>query len=155
MSTTNDSPIPTTTHDVDQRAWIDGMRSLLNFLEAHPEVPVRHPETVVGNVNRYGDDDERPTAAEALARIARLPGRWEKASTDDTIDIRRMFGPHKLIVFANHSEVCERVVTTETVTREVPDPDALAKVPTVTVTEEVERVEWICPESILAAEAGR
>jgi hypothetical protein len=41
--------------------------------------------------------------------------------------------------------VCERVVVgTETVTRKVKDPDALAAVPEVEVTEEVEKVEYRC-----------
>ena len=40
----------------------------------------------------------------------------------------------------------------ETVTEEVPDPDALAAVPTIIQTREVETVEWKC-EPLMAARA--
>ena len=66
-------------------------------------------------------------------------------------DRARAFGPHTLKAWSTHDRVCERVVVgTETVTREEPDPEALKQVPTVTVTEEREVIEWRCPESILA-----
>lgn len=59
-----------------------------------------------------------------------------------------------LHVYAHRDQVCEKVVTgTETVTRTVPDPTALAAVPQIEVTETVERVEWICA-SLLAADAA-
>lgn len=131
-----------------QCRWIGGMRSLCDFLEAHAEIPVTFPQSAFANVNQYADERLAP-AKERLAEIARIPGRWEKRSDAEAFQLVRKFGPHKLLVFANHSEVCERVTRTETVTREVPDPDKLAEVPTVTVTEEVEHVEWICPPSLL------
>lgn len=55
------------------------------------------------------------------------------------------FGEVGLYVYAGRGEVCERIVTgTREVTKEVPDPKALAEVPKVTVTETVEDVEWKC-----------
>lgn len=55
-------------------------------------------------------------------------------------------------VYAKREQVCERVVTgTREVTEEVPDPDALAAVPKVTVTKTVEDIEWKC-SPLLAAE---
>lgn len=52
-------------------------------------------------------------------------------------------------------EVCTRIVTgVETVTEEIPDPAALAAVPTVSVTREVETVEWRC-EPLMAAAVSR
>lgn len=46
---------------------------------------------------------------------------------------------------AHREEVCERVVVgTETVTKTVKDPEALAAVPEIEVSEEVETVEWRC-----------
>jgi hypothetical protein len=62
----------------------------------------------------------------------------------------------KVKVTTYRDAVCERVVTgTREVTREVRDPDALAAVPTTTVTETVEDVEWVCapltaPEQVSA-----
>jgi heme-binding NEAT domain protein len=48
-------------------------------------------------------------------------------------------------VSVDREEICERIVTgTREVTVEVPDPEQLAAVPTVSVTKTVEDVEWIC-----------
>ncbi len=49
--------------------------------------------------------------------------------------------------------MCKKVVTTETVTRTVPDPAVLATVPMVEVTQDVENVEWVC-EPLLATEGA-
>ena len=49
-------------------------------------------------------------------------------------------------------EVCERKVTVVTEEVEEVDPEALAALPKVMVTREVEQVEWICPPSLLADE---
>jgi hypothetical protein len=133
-------------HNTRQREFIDGLRKLADFLEAHPEVPAEYGVNFIVNA---GWADDGLTAPERLARIARIPGGWEKQSDEHSFDLVRKFGAHTLTVFANHEYVCERVVHTETVTREVPDPERLAEVPTITVTEEVERVEWKCPESLL------
>jgi hypothetical protein len=55
-------------------------------------------------------------------------------------------------VLCDRNEVCEKVVTgTREVTKEVPDPEALAAVPKVTVTETVEDVEWRCHPILDAA----
>jgi hypothetical protein len=86
-----------------------------------------------------------------LAEAARGLGRVAKRSDESYLNLDRSFGPHKIQAYASHYGVCERIVVgTETVTEEVPDPELLAKVPTVTVTEEVEIVEWRCPDSLLA-----
>ncbi len=59
----------------------------------------------------------------------------------------------KLELAEERDKVCTRVVTgVETVTEEVPDPDALAAVPTIIQTREVETVEWKC-EPLMAARA--
>ena len=142
-------------HTPQQLAFVDGLYQLAGFLALHPEIPATYAPTFVVNVNAYSDGD-RP-ARERLAEIARIPGGWKKDATPDSgsFQLVRWFGPHKLIVFADRDAVCEKVVTTEDVTRAVPDPDALAQVPLVTVTETVDHVEWICPPSMLAEpEAG-
>lgn len=135
----------TVEHTRRQRAAIDGLRELADFLEAHPEVPMGYGMTAVANANAYAEDDE--PAIDRLARIARLPGRWDKKSTGDAFHLVRKFGPHQLIVFANREQVCKRVVVgTEMVTRYVPAPDSPPMVP---VTELVEKAEWVCPPSLL------
>lgn len=59
---------------------------------------------------------------------------------------RLTFGDRvKVDICQQRDQVCERIVTgTETVTKKVPDPVALAAVPEVEVTETVETVEWRC-----------
>lgn len=50
-----------------------------------------------------------------------------------------------LVPFAGRAEMCERVVVgVESYTEVVPDPEALAAVPTITQTGEREIVEWRC-----------
>lgn len=62
------------------------------------------------------------------------------------------FGPVAVRPYDSRDAVCERVVTgTREVTEEVPDPDALASVPKVTVTKTVEDVEWVCKPLLDAA----
>ena len=68
---------------------------------------------------------------------------------------RLHFGPVVIQPYDNREAVCERVVTgTREVTKEVPDPEALASVPKVTVTETVEDVEWRCHPILDEAVAG-
>lgn len=52
------------------------------------------------------------------------------------------------------AKVCERVVTgVEVVTEDVPDPEYIAAAPTVTVTRNVEQVEWRCGSILAPSEA--
>ncbi|MHB1950203.1 MAG: hypothetical protein ACYCQK_01860 [Acidiferrobacteraceae bacterium] len=98
----------------------------------------------------YYDKDPARAMAEAARAIG---GRWEKEQNEDMRQMRlvRRFGPHRIMLFTARENVCERVVVgTETVTREMPDPDA-PPVPTITVTEEVERFEWRCSPLLAAA----
>ena len=56
-----------------------------------------------------------------------------------------------VMMIAQRDEVCTRVVTgAREVTEEIPDPEALAAVPKVTVTRTEELVRWDC-KPILAA----
>jgi hypothetical protein len=68
-----------------------------------------------------------------------------KDYVSDWAGVNLSWGAIGLHVYARRDQVCERVVTgTETVTRTVKDPAALAEVPEVEVTEEVEIVKWEC-----------
>ena len=139
-----------TGHTPAQIAFIDGLYQLAGFLALHPEIPATYPQSIIANVNAYSEHDA--PARDRLAEIARIPGGWDKRTRDDpdTFELVREFGPHKLIVFAARDAVCEKIATIEKVTHEIPDPDLLAQVPLVAVTETVERVEWSCPRSLLA-----
>lgn len=129
---------------VARAEFVAGLRGLADFLDAQPEVDF-DPSYGAASVLWYCGD------AEGLAAAARTLGRVTKRTDDSFLNLDRRFGPHKIQAYASHDTVCERVVVgTETVTREQPDPEALKHVPTVTVTEEKEIVEWRCPDSLLA-----
>lgn len=69
----------------------------------------------------------------------------DKDHDDDYARVNLRFGPVALCLLASREAVCERVVVgTREVTEQVPDPDALAAVRTVTVTRTEDIVEWHC-----------
>lgn len=134
-----------------------GLRALADMIQAHPEVvdDLRYP------LNWMMTSVDGRTEVSRLARAGAKSGAAvKKHGTDRFAGVDIAFGPVNLRVYADREEVCERVVTgTREVTKEVPDPEALAAVPTVTVTEVVEDVEWRCasflaPAPKLAAEVS-
>jgi hypothetical protein len=132
-----------TTNDqatADPRAeYIAGLRMLADLLEARPELMKPHGYL---QVIPLGEVQSR----EQLAAWARaLPGKKEKQITDQFANLVGTLRGVQVKVVAYRDEVCERVVLgTETVTKKVKDPQALAAVPEIEVTEEVEQVEWVC-----------
>lgn len=119
------------------REQIEGLRALANWLEANPGLNVHI--AAVANVTTT----DRAELANAVLRM----GGGEKFTDTYRIGVRRTFAENVTVnALAYHATVCEKVVTTETV--QEPDPEALARVPL--VTREVERVEWKCPDSLLA-----
>jgi len=136
--------------DTDKRAaYIEGLHQIADFLAEHPEVPLPHLSSHIGD--EYGPILTiwlvRGDAREAMATVARAMGKAEKIVDERTgeFKIYRQFAGFKLVASAGREEVCERVVTgTREIVEEVPDPDALAAVPKVTVTKVVEDIEWVC-----------
>lgn len=119
----------------------EGLRALAAMIEAHPEIPASYLESHFCVWS--------PTSADELAAIARAAMRHgakvEKDIGDRHYNLKITWGGICAKALASRGEVCERVVTgMETVTKTVPDPAALAAVPTVEVTEEVEISEWVC-----------
>jgi len=107
----------------DRAGYIAGIRTLADALEANEELPLPY----------HGADQTLSvfvqTKAEAVA-YARLMGKAEKSYDDGAHYGFRLTGKLdglSLLVYAPRQEVCTRVVTgTETVTREIPDAEALA-----------------------------
>lgn len=92
------------------------------------------------------DEDPVATMAEFI-RVALDSQLVVRKSYDDKYgQVDLIFpGGLDLHVYAPREQVCvRRVVGTREVTEEVPDPDAVAALPTVTVTKTVEDVEWDC-----------
>lgn len=137
----------------DRNAYIAGLRQLADVLENHPEVPL--PFEGNGSEMTFhflgGDDPKGAMAATARALPTTFTKDVRLAGYFDMYGV--LAGGLKIKLTAFRNDVCERVVTG---TREVevtePDPDALAKVPTVTKTVTVEDVVWEC--SPVLAPAG-
>lgn len=127
-----------------------GLRALADMIEQNPDLPearldflfVFHPNT--------------PTEHAELARAAlRHGGKVDKQVSDEMYNLVLRWGPVGAGALAYREQVCERVVTgTRQVTKTVPDPERLAQVPTVEVTETVEQVEWRCTPLLAAEQAG-
>lgn len=139
----------------ERAAYIAGLHELADFLSEHPDVPLPHLGTYLGDeyvnalyIYLLAGDDQRAR----LATIARAMGTASKSTSEDGARFRvhRRFAGLYLVVTADRDEVCTKtVVGTREVTVQVPDPEALAAVPKITVTKTVEDVEWRC-ESLLS-----
>lgn len=138
----------TITHPMTEnpnRDLIDGLRALADHLEATPGLRV-NPMATVSVLLSYKDEE--------VSETVRLMGgeRSKRPMADEGFMlIARDFGGNVVLkLIADREQVCtKRVVGTETV--EVPDPTALALVPT--ITQEREIVEWDC-DPVLAPEVG-
>lgn len=128
-----------------------GLRALADLIEANPDL-AKHA-AYLRTLNIWHSDDAK--IVEAIARAGLRHGaKVQKEYSDTIFQLRLSWGPVTAELLSYRDEVCERVVVgTETVTKTVKDPDALAAVPEIEVTEEVEKVEWIC-RPLLATEGG-
>jgi hypothetical protein len=138
--------------DTTQRTeYIAGLRALADLLEQHATIPLPAQGVLVPMGIHYFTEDAR----EGMAQFARVfPGSLDKKTREgggaDYFDLVGTLHGVKVQATAFRDQVCTRVVKdVREVTEEVPDPDALAAVPTVTVTKTVEDVEWVC-EPLLA-----
>ena len=123
-----------------QRAAI-GLRQLADLLDANPDLP--GCTWAFHDINIFADDREG-VAAWARATM-RATGKTEKWQGGNWAGAVAEFGPVRAKVLVEREKICERVVTgVREVTEEVPDPEALAALPKVTVTTPVEIVEWVC-----------
>lgn len=138
----------TTNHETAQ-----GLRALADLLDAHPDLT--HPW------DGYDPCILHPISSEADPKAAMRD--WAKATShlrptknfDTWASLFVDFGGGIVVqVYASREQVCEKVVTgTREVTKSVKDPDALAAIPTVEVTETLEDVEWICRPLLAASDA--
>lgn len=125
----------------------DGLHQLADFISAHSEFALQLRYVDWKHLVCLTIDDDPREAMAAFIRAGKASGATiGKKYNDQWAGVIVRFGPQvALDVYAARDDVCERVVTgTREVTEEVPDPDALAKVPTTTVTKVVEDVEWKC-----------
>lgn len=134
------------THDSQRRSeFVAGLRELADWYEQHPDFPL----PTYGVTAKVWPPFDRPAP---LADYARQLGHADKEANGmlDEFRLTKHFpGDVKVIAAARREDVCERKVTTETVYVQQPDPELTKDVPLVDVEEERERVEWVCPDSIL------
>lgn len=114
------------------------------------------PAHSVDHTERAGQ--ERAVMAEAIRRFKTIAsGPVEKEYRDGGagyFDATVPLTGLRIVLTDLREQVCTRVVTgLEIVTEEVPDPEYVAAAPKVTVTREVESVEWQCGSLMATAEA--
>ena len=126
----------------DRAGYIAGLRRIADALEADPLLPLPYD----------GTSSEFPVFTHSQDELVRwvrvLDGKRDKEVTDSPgygFELRGVVGALRVLVYAPRDLVCtRRVVGTREVIEEVPDPDALAAVPTTTVTRTEEVIEWDC-----------
>lgn len=141
--------------------YIEGLRLLADLLEHHDTVPLPYDGNrgAIAWVLNGKDYDKRAALQQILVAV---PGAKSKdviadGAGDDLFTVEGRLAGLRVKVILHREDVCERVVVgVETVTKTVPDPElvqaALADIPEIEVTEQVEHVEWRC--SPLLASAG-
>lgn len=109
---------------------LSDVRSLLDWLEQHPEVPLPYFESglMISSVNTRDE----------VTALAREFGECEKDFVDESFYLRKRFGTTYLYAFTARNEVCERVVVG---TERMPERVQPAYVR--------EIVEWRCAEPLL------
>jgi hypothetical protein len=118
------------------------LRRLAEFIESEPDQFEKF-RYAFHQINVFVDN-QQDMAVFARAGLKHR-ATVEKDGSDDWFTVKLHFGEVVVHVNAHRDQVCERVVVgTETVTKTVKDPEALAAVPDIEVTEEVERFEWKC-----------
>ncbi len=146
----------------DTATTSESLRNLADFLDANPDIAekaLRHAQIkLLVSYSEWGENAAEKARASlaAFARAGKAAGAEVSKTYDDTYgNVLLRFGPVEIEGYAAREQVCiKRVVGTREVTKTVPDPDALAAVPTVEVTETVEDVEWDCLPLLAETPAG-
>lgn len=124
-----------------------GLRSLADLVDQNPDLlgDLRlSADVILVPVSHAASPRGRMVAWVRAAKAANLPIRKAFDEKWGEVSIALAAGL-TVKVYADRESVCERIVVgTREVVREVPDPDALAALPTTTVTETVEDVRWEC-----------
>lgn len=138
-----------TTENDTRTEYIQGLRQLADILDANPDLPLPY---AMGTDGEF--DSDRATfylhsKADMVTFARCFPGPLSKEVDDRSehygFSLKGSLRGLHLLASVARSEVCtRRVVATREVEVTKPDPDAVAAVPTITVTETVEDVEWDC-----------
>ena len=119
-----------------------GLRALADMIQGNPELaPLA---SYLNSTNVFYGWTKEDLAL--IARTAKASGfKVDKDAFSDVYKLELHHGPVGFSVLSQRDQVCERVVTgTQVVTKTVKDPEILATVPEVELTETVETFEWRC-----------
>jgi hypothetical protein len=95
----------------ERQASIDGVRQMLDFLEANPDIP--WPQCLdSARIRFYGI---RNNEKEIFIATARAFGTFDKEVVRDDFEITKHFGPAKLTAVIDRSEVCTKRTVMKTV----------------------------------------
>jgi hypothetical protein len=138
----------------DRHTTITAIRAVLDRLANDPDIDMPYSIEDIGHgkptFKWLPTGDSEVTEAARIRRA--LGGRWDKGVGDQLMTLRSEDQHARYQIVVWRTSACTRVVTgTKTITETVPDPDALAAVPLVEVTREVEECRWDCTP-ILATE---
>lgn len=118
------------------------------FLRDNPDIAAAigtHGDEVHAYAYVSPDKDVKAVIADFSRRARRAGAEMTKDVTDDYAGANLTFGNVTLAVYSQREQVCERIVVgTREIEVEEPDPELLAKVPTVKRTKKVEDVRWEC-----------
>ena len=148
-----DSTVSAETAETELAAEIvSGLRCLAVMIEANPDLAHDVAYTLGRSILAIPLEDEHARLAR-WARAGKASGAVvAKDASGEQFEVNVTFGPVRVRVIAPREQVCERIVIgTDKVTKKVKDPAALAAVPEIEVTEEVEQIEWKC-RPLLASE---
>jgi hypothetical protein len=139
-----------------RQATIYAIRAVLNRLADDPDIPMPYSVEAIGHGKptfRWLPSGTGKQETAEAARIRRaLGGKWDKHVGDQLLKLHSEDDHAHYEIVIWRTAACTRVVTgTKTVTETVPDPDALAAVPMVEITRQVEEFRWDCAP-ILATE---
>jgi hypothetical protein len=123
----------------------EGLRLLAQMIEDNPDLP----EVTYPRINVW-----HAWSADQMRQLGRAALRAGAAVSKDYLDagvvvMELRFAGLRADVLASRTTVCERIVVGEReVIEVVPDPEALAQVPTVELIRTEEIVEWRCAPGV-------
>lgn len=127
-----------------------GLRKLADAIEANPELAPHLRHACHSSAHIFNDV---PATFATFARAAKASGaKVTKDYHGKFAHVRADWDGVSVDLQTDRDEVCERVVVdTREIVEEIPDPEAVAKLPKVKQTRVEEIVEWKC-RPILAAD---
>lgn len=127
----------------EQKEWVEGLRALADFFEAHIEVPAPYSVNIYTSIRKFDENGNLDEAAvkDTMVELARAMKPVEKRYDSTDFNLIKTFSSKvKLSYYCDREVACTKVVTG---TREVEEVIYVPPVKTgKTVTEET--FEWQC-----------